>query len=88
MRSVRLLERKWTIACLDLYQFRSIGPNEEAKDLKSYIDSDMAAFKQRFKNGVVQEETSLSLPQAKLQAPVLTFRSGEKKNTVEGGLCR
>ena len=60
-----------------------IGPNEEAKDLKSYIDSDKAAFKQRFRNGVVQEEISLSLPLAKLQAPVLTFRSGEKKNTVE-----
>jgi len=60
-----------------------IGPNEEAKDLKSYIDSDKAAFKQRFKNGVVQEETPLSLPQAKHQAPVLTFRSGEKRNTVE-----
>jgi len=60
-----------------------IGPNEEAKDLKSYIDSDKAAFKQRFRNGVVQEEIPLSLPLAKLQAPVLTFRSGEKKNTVE-----
>jgi len=60
-----------------------IGPNEEAKDLKSYIDSDKAAFKQRFRNGAVQEEIPLSLPQAKLHAPVLTFRSGEKKNTVE-----
>jgi len=60
-----------------------IGPNEEEKDLRSYMDSDKAAFRQRFKNGVVQEEIPLSLPLAKLQAPVLTFRSGEKKNTVE-----
>ncbi|HYT21679.1 MAG TPA: hypothetical protein VEW05_15810, partial [Candidatus Polarisedimenticolia bacterium] len=60
-----------------------IGPNDEEKDLKSYIDSDKAAFKQRFKNGVVQEEIPLGLPLAKLQAPVLTFRSGEKRNTVE-----
>jgi hypothetical protein len=60
-----------------------IGPNEEAKDLQSYIASDKRAFKQRFKNGIVQEETPLSLPQAKYQAPVVTFQSGEKSNTVE-----
>lgn len=60
-----------------------IGPNEEEKDLKSYIDSAKAALKQRFKNGVVQEETPLSLSRAKLHAPVLTFRSGEKRNTIE-----
>jgi len=60
-----------------------IGPKEEAKDLKSYIDSDKAGFKQRFRNGVVQEETLLSLPEVKQQAPVVTFRSGEKKNAIE-----
>jgi hypothetical protein len=60
-----------------------IGPDEDAKDLKSYIESDITDFKQRFKEGVVQKEDSLNLPYAKLEAPVYTFRSGEKRNTVE-----
>ncbi|HZV59763.1 MAG TPA: hypothetical protein VFF42_05440 [Candidatus Eremiobacteraceae bacterium] len=60
-----------------------IGPKEEAKDLKSYIDSDKAGFKRRFKNGIVQEETPLSLPQVKQQAPVVTFRSGQRENAIE-----
>ena len=60
-----------------------IGPNEEAKDLGDYIQSDIAGFKQRFKDGTVQEEPALALPFAKIQAPVYTFRSGEKHNAVE-----
>jgi hypothetical protein len=60
-----------------------IGPKEEAKDLKSYIESDIASFKQKFKLGLVQGEPALSLPNAKLEAIVYTFRSGEKHNTVE-----
>lgn len=60
-----------------------VGPNEEAKDLKAYIESDIAGFKERFKSGLVQEEAPLNLPLAKLQAPVCTFLSGEKRNTVE-----
>ena len=60
-----------------------IGPKEEAQDLKSYIESDIAGFKERFKEGLVQEETALTLPNVRLQAPVYTFKSGEKHNTVE-----
>ena len=60
-----------------------VGPNEESKDVKAYIESDVAGFKERFKNGVVQEETPLDLPHTKLRAPVYTFQSGEKRNSVE-----
>src|ERR1700738_3919600 len=60
-----------------------IGPKEEAKDLKSYIDSDKAGFKRRFKNEIVKEKTPLSLPQVKQQAPVVTFRSGQRENAIE-----
>jgi hypothetical protein len=60
-----------------------VGPNEEAKDLKAYIESDIAGFKQRFKGGLVQEEPPLDLPLAKLRAPVCTFQSGEKHNSLE-----
>lgn len=61
----------------------SIGSNEESKDLKSYIESDIASFRKRFKQGVVQQEKPLSLPHAKLQAPVYTFVSGEEHNAIE-----
>ena len=60
-----------------------VGPNEESKDVKAYIDSDVAGFKERFKNGTVREETPLELPHSKLRAPVYTFQSGEKHNTME-----
>ena len=60
-----------------------VGPNEEAKDLKGYIESDIAGFKERFKGGLVQEEPPLNLPLAKLRAPVCTFQSGEKNNSME-----
>jgi hypothetical protein len=60
-----------------------IGPSEGAKDLKSYVESDITEFKKTFKSGLVQAEPTLSLPYAKLQAVVYTFRSGEKHNTVE-----
>jgi hypothetical protein len=60
-----------------------VGPNEEAKDLKAYIESDIAGFKERFKNGLIQEGPPLNLPLAKLQAPVRTFQSGEKNNSME-----
>lgn len=60
-----------------------IGPKEEAKDVKGYIESDVAAFKQRFQNGVVEQETPLSFPGSKLQVPVYTFRSGEDRNVAE-----
>jgi hypothetical protein len=57
----------------DLYQFRAGRPKEETKDVKAYI-----GFKQEFKSGVVQQEAPLNLPQAKLQALVYTFRSGDR----------
>jgi len=60
-----------------------VGPNEEAKDLKAYIESDIAGFKERFKSGLVQEEPPLNLPLAEIQAPVCTFQSGEKRNSLE-----
>jgi len=60
-----------------------IGPNEESKEMKAYIESDVASFKERFKNGVVKEEAPLDLPRAKLRAPVYTFLSGEQRNAVE-----
>jgi hypothetical protein len=60
-----------------------VGPNEESKDMKAYIESDVASFKERFKNGVIQEEAPLDLPHAKVRVPVYTFQSGEKRNTVE-----
>ena len=60
-----------------------VGPNEEAKDLKAYIASDIAGFKERFKGGLVQEEPPLDLRLAKLRAPVCTFQSGEKNNSLE-----
>ena len=60
-----------------------IGPTEETKDLKAYIDSAKAEFKQRFRNAVVQEEVPLSLRDTTHPAPVLTFRSGEKRNAIE-----
>ena len=46
------------------------------------MDSDVAALR-RDSNGVVRTELSLPLPNANIQAPVLTFESGEKKNAVE-----
>jgi hypothetical protein len=60
-----------------------IGPNEETKNAKAYIQSDIALFKGRFKGGIVREEIPLSLPYSKLRAPVYTFQSGEKRNVVE-----
>ena len=60
-----------------------IGAKEEAKDMKAYIESDIASFKDRFKAGIVQREEPLNLPNVKLQAPVYSFRSGEKNNVVE-----
>jgi hypothetical protein len=60
-----------------------IGSNAEAKDLKGYIKSDIAAFKARFSVGLVREEEAIRLPYARVQAPVYTFQSGEQHNAVE-----
>jgi hypothetical protein len=34
----------------------SVGAKEQPEDMKAYIESDKAAFKQRFKNGVIRDE--------------------------------
>jgi hypothetical protein len=61
----------------------AVVPNEEGKDLKAYIGSNTAGCKRRFKNGEVQREAPLRLPRVKLDVPVRTFRSNEKRNTAE-----
>ena len=60
-----------------------VGPKAEARDMNSYIDSDIAGFKERFAKGSVQKESPLELPIAKMQAPVFTFRSNEAHNPFE-----
>jgi len=60
-----------------------IGPDEDAKDANTYVQSDIADFKERFKSGTVKEEEPLVLPKLNTRARVHTFRSGEKHNTIE-----
>ncbi len=52
-------------------------------NLKEYVESDIAGFKQLFKSGVVTEETPIDLPFAKSKALVYTFLSGETNNAFE-----
>jgi len=61
----------------------SIGPKEQAKDIDAYIESDISNFKRQYKNAIVHREQPIPLPQMKLQASVVTFRSGEKNNSFE-----
>jgi hypothetical protein len=60
-----------------------IGPHEDAKDFQTYIKSDIAGFKERFKGGVVRKEASIKLPHVKSAVPVYTFESAEKRNSFE-----
>jgi hypothetical protein len=60
-----------------------VGPDEDAKDSRAYIQSDIAGFRERFKNGVVREETAIDLPRTKTSAPVYAFQSNEKHNSFE-----
>ena len=60
-----------------------IGPSEEAKTFEAYIESDVAGFKDRFKEGSVQKEEPLDLPYAETNVPVITFQSGEEHNSFE-----
>ena len=60
-----------------------VGPNEEDKDMQAYIQSDIAGFKQRFKNGTVRQEDVLLLPEVKQKSVVYTFLSGEANNAFE-----
>ena len=61
----------------------SIGPDASARNLKDYIQSDIAGYRARFKNGLVREEAPMELPRVKLTAPVVTFESQEKHNSFE-----
>ena len=60
-----------------------VGSKENDKDIASAIQSDIAEFKKRFKNGVVREEKPLTLSRAKQDAKVYTFESGEEHNSFE-----
>ena len=60
-----------------------VGPKENDKDIASAIQSDIAEFKKRFKNGVIHEEKPLTLPRAKQDARVYAFESGEEHNSFE-----
>jgi hypothetical protein len=60
-----------------------IGPTEDTKNLKEYVESDIAGFKHRFKSGVITEETPIDLPFAKSKAPAYTFCSAEVNNAFE-----
>jgi hypothetical protein len=60
-----------------------VGPNEEAKSRDEYIESDVAQFHARFKNGTVRVEEPLELPNAKTSVPVRTFESGDSHNAYE-----
>jgi hypothetical protein len=63
--------------------YADTGQHAKDKDMNSFINSDIAAFKRRFKNGTVQREDPLALPRVKSQATVYSFRSGERKNAFE-----
>jgi hypothetical protein len=60
-----------------------IGSKGDAKDLQEYISTDIAGFKQQFKNGVARAEEPIDLPVAKRKALVYTFESGEAHNSFE-----
>jgi hypothetical protein len=60
-----------------------IGEGESIKSRKDYIQSDIKAFKERFKDGIVREEEPLELPKAKTKVPVVSFESGQAHNAFE-----
>jgi len=60
-----------------------VGPDEDAKDFHAYIKSDIAGFRERFKNGAVREEAAIDLPRTKTSALVYTFESNEQHNSFE-----
>jgi hypothetical protein len=63
--------------------YAPVGPNEEDKDMGSYIQSDIAGFKHQFKNAIVRKEEDLLLSQVKQHATVYSFQSGDAKNSFE-----
>jgi hypothetical protein len=60
-----------------------VGSKEDDKDVESYIQSDISAYKQKFKNAVVHREVDLALPEVKRAVSVYTFQSGEERNAFE-----
>ncbi|MGD0546979.1 MAG: hypothetical protein ABR991_04040, partial [Terracidiphilus sp.] len=60
-----------------------VGPNEENKDIDSYIQSDIKSFQRRFKHATVRTEEALLLPAVNGKAAVYTFQSGEAHNAFE-----
>ena len=60
-----------------------ISSKAGAKDLQTYIESDISNFNSKYKNAIVRREQPLELPQMQLRASVITFRSGEKTNSFE-----
>jgi hypothetical protein len=60
-----------------------IGEGESSKNRADYIQSDIAGFKKRFKDGIVREEQSLELPKVKTKVPVVSFESGQAHNAFE-----
>jgi hypothetical protein len=60
-----------------------IGEGESSKNRAEYIQSDIAGFKERFKDGVVREEQALELPKTKSKVPVVSFESGQAHNAFE-----
>ncbi len=59
-----------------------IGAGQEDKDVDSYIKSDIAGFKEHFKNGIARREDPLTT-QNKETASVYSFQSGEDHNAFE-----
>jgi hypothetical protein len=59
-----------------------VDPKEDNKDLQSFIASDIAGFRKRFKDAVVRSEPSLTLPHFTHPAPVSTLQSGETLEQV------
>jgi hypothetical protein len=60
-----------------------IGPKEEYRNLNSYIQYDVTAFRDKYKNGTVQKEQPMLLPPAKTRARIYTFESTEWRNAYE-----
>ena len=60
-----------------------IGPNEDAKNLKAVIQSDVEGFEKRFPGGSVRDEGTIELPRAKTRVPLYVFRGNEEHNTFE-----
>jgi hypothetical protein len=61
----------------------TIGPGTDYPDLSSYIQNDVAVFKDKYPAALVQREIPVVLPHIKLRAQIYTFQSGDKDNSYE-----